>query len=195
MALDFTAEMTRLCRDLCRRVEELSHIDMDRVAVGYRQARTRATHGLQASLTPLRFEGGATTGRVRRRWYACPRVVAPCGRECLYLLNFYLPRFFDHPLEERLTTVVHELWHVSPGMDGDLRRHEGRCYAHGPRQKGYDANAARLGRKWLAADPPADLFTLLESDFAELLASHGAVVGDRYATPKMAPLPPRRAAG
>lgn len=193
MPFDFTAAMERLCRDMCDRVPDLQHIEMSRVAVGYRQARQRVTHGLQASLTPLRFEGGAEVGLVRRRRYACPRVIDRHGRECLYVLNFYLPRFFDHPLEERLTTVVHELWHIGPEMDGDLRRHEGRCYAHGSSQKEFDAHAARLARQWLAADPPSDLFVLLEATFAELLAEHGSVIGARYATPKMAPLSGRAA--
>lgn len=193
MALDFSAAMERLCRDLCARVDELSHVDMSQVAVGYRQTRQRVKHGLQASLTPLRFEGGAESGRIRGRRYACPRVIDRHGRECLYVLNFYLPRFFDHPLEERLTTVVHELWHIGPEMDGDLRRHEGRCYAHGASQKEFDDHAARLAQRWLAADPPADLFVLLEGSFAELLAEHGGVTGARYATPKMAPLSGRAA--
>lgn len=193
MPFDFTEAMERLCRDLCGRVEELAHIDMARVAVGYRQTRTRATHGLQASLTPLRFEGGAETGLVRRRRYACPRVIDRHGNECLYVLNFYLPRFFDHPFEERLTTVVHELWHIGPEMDGDLRRHKGRCYAHGPSQKGFDEHAAALGRQWLAADPPAELLTLLEVSFDELLAEHGGVIGARYRTPRMAPVDGRAA--
>lgn len=193
MPFEFTAAMERLCGDLCTRVDELRHINMLQVAVGYRQARQRVTHGLQASLTPLRFEGGAETGLIRRRRYACPRVIDRHGRECLYVLNFYLPRFFDHPLEERLTTVVHELWHIGPEMDGDLRRHEGRCYAHGPSQKGFDEYAARLARQWLAADPPADLFVLLETSFDELLAEHGGVIGAKYATPKMIPLGGRAA--
>ncbi len=193
MPFDFTNAMERLCSDMCRRVPELRHIDMARVAVGYRQARQRVKHGIQASLTPLRFEGGEETGLIRRRRYACPRVLDRHGRECLYVLNFYLPRFFDHPLEERLTTIVHELWHISPEMDGDLRRHEGRCYAHGSSQKQFDAHAAGLARQWLAADPPSDLFVLLETTFAELLAEHGAVIGARYATPKMAPVEGRAA--
>lgn len=188
MPFDFTDAMERLCRDLCARIDELRHIDMDRVAVGYRQTRRRVTHGLQASLTPLRFEGGAETGLVRGRRYQCPRVVDRRGRECLYLLNFYLPRFFDHPLEERLTTVVHELWHIGPAMDGDLRRHEGRCYAHGPSQRGFDEQAARLARRWLAGDPPAGLLPVLEAGFAELVEEHGGVVGSKFATPRMAPL-------
>lgn len=193
MPLDFTDAMERLCADICARIDELSHVDMSRVAVGYRQARRRTLHGLQASLTPLRFTGGAEQGVVRGRRLLCPRVIDRHGRDCLYLLNFYLPRFFDHPIEERLTTVTHELWHIGPAMDGDLRRHDGRCYAHGRSQREFDAHAESLARRWLASDPPAELFLLLESSFAELLAAHGAVVGARYPTPRMAPLSGRAA--
>ena len=186
--LDFTAEMRALCEDIARRLPDMAHVDMARVAVGYRQTRSRVQHGLQASLTPLRFEGGAETGLVRGRRYACSRVFDQRGRECLYLLNFYLPRFFNHPLEEKLTTVLHELWHIGPRFDGDLRRHHGRCYAHGRSQREFDKQAAALSRKWLANDPPPGLLVFLEKNFEELIAEHGAVIGARYPAPKLAPV-------
>lgn len=173
---------------MTRRVAELSHIDMRLVAVGFRQARVKATHGVHASLTPLRFEQGTERKKLRGRWYACPRLVGDDGVERLYLLQFYLPRFMDVPLEEKLTTIAHELWHISPQMDGDLRRMEGRCYAHGHSQKAFDAHAARLARAWLAADPPAGLYEFLEPSFAELATQHAGVTGVRYTVPKLAPI-------
>lgn len=53
---DFTASMWMLCDDITSRMDDLLHIDMSRVAVSYAQTRTRALHGLQAKLTPLRFQ-------------------------------------------------------------------------------------------------------------------------------------------
>lgn len=185
---NFTVAVRCVCADMAARLPELAHLDMTRVAVGYRQARRRVKHGLQASLTPMRFEGGAEVGVVRGRRYRCSRLVDRKGRECLYLLNFYLPRFFDHPFEERLTTVVHELWHVGPRMDGDIRRHAGRCYAHGRSQEGFDAHAAALARRWLASGPSEGLYAFMELSFEELLAEHGAVIGDKYRTPRLIPL-------
>jgi len=181
----FTDAVRAVCHDMSRRLPELAHVDMSRVAVGFCQARKRVPHGLQASLTPMRFENGATTKRVRGRVYGCSRLVDESGRELLYLLNFYLPRFQDGPLEEKLTTIVHELWHISPAMDGDLRRHAGRCYAHGASQKQFDAHAASLARRWLAGDPPHGLWSFLERTFDELDAEHGAVRGDRYRAPRL----------
>ncbi len=190
MPFDFTAAMRSVCTDMTKRVDALSHIDMEQVAVGYRQTRRAVSHGLQASLTPLRFEQGESVGKVGLHRYVCPRLYRSDGVECLYLLNFYLPRFFEHPFEEKLTTITHELWHIGPAMDGDLRRHEGRCYAHGTSQKEFDRHAADLARQWLDADPPSGLYAFLERSFEELVAEHGSVVGDRYTVPKL-----RRMAG
>ncbi len=103
----------------------------------------------------------------------------------LYLLSFYLPRFCDYPFAEKLATVVHELWHIGPNFDGDLRRHPGRCYAHSSRQRDYDAHAAALAEKWLRLDPPAELLGFLHGSFKELAARHGRILGSRLPTPRL----------
>lgn len=185
MPFDLTNAVRALARDMTRRLPELAHVDIDRVAVGVCQTRRRVPHGLQASLTPLRFEGGATTARIRGREYACQRLVDESGRDYLYLLNLYVPRLLDHPLEEKLTTLIHELWHISPEFDGDLRRHEGRCYVHGPSQHAFDAHAARLARLWLSLDPPPGVYGFLEHTFSELSAEHGGVTGQRFPAPRV----------
>lgn len=188
MPFDFTNSIRIVCDDMTRRVEELAHIDMQRVAVGFCQARKAVAHGLQASLTPLRFEGGAATKRIRGRTMTTQKLLDGSGRDYLYLLQFYLPRFLNHPLEEKLVTIVHELWHISPAFDGDIRRMKGRCYVHGSSQREFDEQAAQLARVWLAADPPEGIYEFLERDFATLAAEHGGVCGQRYPAPKLSPI-------
>lgn len=190
---DFTFHMSRLCADLAARLPELNHVDMSRVAVRYCQVRTAAAHGLQATLTPLRFEGGALfTQRAGRRW-TIQRLYDASGREMLYLLSFYLPRFLNHPFHEKLTTAVHELWHISPNFDGDLRRHPGRCYAHGPSEREYHRSMADLSEKWLAMKPPEAVYRFLQGDFRQLQAAHGGVFGARISTPRLLPADQRAA--
>jgi predicted metallopeptidase len=185
---DFTSAMRRLAVDMCRRLPELAHIDMDRVAVSFCQARKNVPHGLQAALTPLRFAGGATSTRRNGRRYGCQRVTDDKGHEYLYILSFYLPRFLNHSVEEKLSTVIHELWHIGPEFDGDLRRHAGRCYAHGHSQREYDAHVDQLARQWLALDPPSSLYDFLEVSYDELVAQYGRVYGRRITTPRLLPL-------
>lgn len=185
---DFTAAMRHLCRDMTSRLDDLRYIDLDRVAISLCQTRKNVSHGIYASLTPLRFEGGATTTKRRGRRYGVSPVRDANGRDYLYILSFYLPRFMRTSLEEKLSTVVHELWHISPYFDGDLRRHAGRCYAHGPSQKAYDAKMDQLAQSWLALGPPEQLYDFLLLDCDELIAEYGKIMGTHWPNPQLVPL-------
>jgi len=105
----------------------------------------------------------------------------------LYVLNFYLPRFLDLPFREKLTTIAHELLHIGPLFDGDLRRFSGRCYAHSHSHSHFDAQAEALAQRWLARGPERSLFAFLELDFLRLQALYGGIHGRRIASPKLLP--------
>jgi hypothetical protein len=145
--LHFTQAVRAICGSMTERVPLLGHIDMRRVAVGFCQARKGVPHGLQASLTPLRFENGARSTVARGRQYTCQTL-----------------------------------------FDGDLRRHNGRCYVHGPSQRDFDRTAARLAGQWLATEPPEELYGFLRYDFRGLNQRYGTVFGERYPTPKLVPI-------
>lgn len=186
--LDFTTHMRELCADMIGRLPQLSHIQLDLVAVRMCRARQRTSHGIYASLTPLRFEGGATETMKRNRRYGVQRVVDETGREMLYILSFYVPRFLDQTLRFKLETVVHELWHISPQFDGDIRRHEGRCFAHTGSQKQYDAQVAQLTNQWVADGPNPELYEFLQHDAQGILKNYGALVGHQIRNPRLIPL-------
>lgn len=185
---DFTGRIRPVCEDMTRRVPQLAHIDFALVAVSFRQARKAVAHGMYASLTPLRFAGGAiSTVRGRREW-RIQRLEDASGREMLYILNFYLPRFLDLQFREKLTTIVHELWHINPQFNGDLRRFGGRCYAHSGSQKKFDAKAERLADDWLSLTPPLELYDFLHHDFRKLNDLYGPIYGTKIPAPKLIPL-------
>ncbi len=183
--IDFTEHVRRLCQDAVTRLPELRHIDVGRVAIGFSQTRKAVRHGLFASLTPLRFAGGKTeTVRRGRRWRV-QRLVDESGHEMLYVLRFYLPRFCELDFREKVTTVFHELWHIGPRFDGDVRRFGGRCYAHTGSQKRFDAWVARLAEQWLSLNPPEDVYAFLRYDFRQLVERFGPVYGRRISVPSL----------
>jgi predicted metallopeptidase len=185
---DFTGHIRRVCDDMVARLDQLRHVDMSRVAVSYSQTRRAGKQGMFAAVTPLRFaDGRMHTFRRKRRW-GIQRLFDPDGREMLYILTFYLPRFLDLPLREKLTTVLHELWHIGPAFDGDVRRLGGRCFAHGSSQKQYDAHIEALLDRWLALRPPESLYDFLRLKFGELASRHGRVFGRRVPVPKLTPV-------
>jgi hypothetical protein len=187
-SFDFTLHIRRVCDDMVARLPELAHIDMSRVAVGICQTRKPVRHGLFASLTPLRFEGGATTTIRRGRPHAVQRVCDQRGREMLYVLSFYLPRYANLDLREKLITVLHELWHINPQFNGDIRRHCGRYHAHSHSQADYDREMGVLADRWLALAPLEDLWGFLRDGFRQLGFRHGRVVGLKIPRPRILPL-------
>ena len=77
---DFCRAMTLLCEDICVRHPEFSHVRMSHVPVTFAQARSPVEWGVQARLTPLRFEGGSPVERRKGRWLYEFRVVDEKGR-------------------------------------------------------------------------------------------------------------------
>lgn len=185
---DLSNGLRSLCEDIVRRCDELSHINLSRVLFSIIKARNGRRHGLQARVTPLRFRDGMRTMRHRGIAYQVQQYFVG-EREILYLVTFCLPRFLNRDFEDKLITVFHELYHISPLFDGDLRRHAGRYCAHAGSQKRYDAHMSRLVRKYLknGADPARNAF--LRLSFAQLCRRHGAVVGLHLPRPKLVPAP------
>lgn len=185
---DFCARLRLLCADVVRHCAELAHIDVSRVLFAVTQARGAARHGLQARVTPLRFRGGALQRQRGGVAYRVQRYVVD-DREILYLMTFCLPRFLDQDFDDKFVTLFHELYHIGPAFDGDLRRHGGRCDIHSHSKREYDAQMADLARAYLsggAAD--RELHGFLRMDFAQLAHRHGSVVGVVVPRPRLLPV-------
>lgn len=179
--------MARLCEDITQRHEAFAHIDISRVAICFTQARSRLLHGLQAKLTPMRFEGGSLTCLRKGQTWTVQRLFLG-QREMSYILTFYLPRFLDQTFSEKFITILHELYHINPLFNGDIRRFSGRCHVHSASQQNYDVQMDVYAREYLSLHPPAELYEFLDLDFKKILKRHGGVVGMQVPIPKLIPL-------
>ncbi|HOI15008.1 MAG TPA: putative metallopeptidase [Geobacteraceae bacterium] len=185
--LNLTRELESLVADIVRRVDALRHIDPARVLICVASTRGNGIHGTFAKIHPLRFRGGESSIQVKRGRKSCtcsmPAVIHG-GIEMLYVVYFLVPRFFDLPLREKLTTIFHELYHISPSFDGDIRRFSGRNYAHGSSRKRYNALMARFVDEYLSLFDPA-LPDFLLCDMAGLRERYRTIVGRRFPAPKL----------
>ncbi len=184
---DFTGHVQRLCADIVERCQDLRHIDVTRLLFGVMQARNPRVSGLQARVTPLRFPCGQLTKQRRGVTYQVQRYFLD-ATEFLYLVTFCLPRFLDQDFDEKFVTLFHELYHISPAFDGDLRRHEGRYSVHSHSQRAYDRHMALLAREYLAAKPDPALHAFLRLNFNQLAHRHGSVIGVMVPKPKIVPI-------
>jgi Putative phage metallopeptidase len=184
---NFCASMRRLCADIVARCAALRHVDVARLLFAVTQARNGRAHGLQARVTPLRFAEGRLTRQRRGVTYQVQRYFLG-SHEFLYLVTFCLPRFLDQDFDDKLITLFHELYHISPAFDGDLRRHEGRYDLHSHSKKDYDRHMARLARAYLATRPDPALYGFLRLNFAQLQHRHGSVAAIVVPRPKLIPV-------
>jgi hypothetical protein len=184
---DFCGHVRRLCADIASRCEVLRHIDASRLLFAVTQARSNCKHGLQARVTPLRCREGRLLRHRHGNWYQVQRYFVG-GREMLYLVTFCLPRFLDQDRDEKFITLFHELYHISPAFDGDLRRHGRRGAWHTESKRAYDRHMAHLAREYLASGPDPGLHDFLRLTFAQLRYRHGEVIGVMVPWPKLVPI-------
>lgn len=194
---DYTKALKALCCDICAKVPEFQKIDPNRIGYSFSVARnTNSRYGCWASMTPLLFENGLevtvrersiTTANVlgrptkivSRAYFKAPKVKGPNGEDLLYVFNVMAPRFLDLSVMEKIETIMHELYHINPAFNGDVRRFPGRNWQHG-NKAAYDAKAASLAKQWLAADPDPRLYDFLRYTLRELKETYGGVVGSKF---------------
>ncbi len=184
---DFCANVQALVMDIAIRCPDFRHLQVPRILVTASQARASSLRGLQARVTPLRFPGGALIRQRRGVPFQIQRYFLG-EHEYLYLMTFSLPRYLDQEFDQKLVTLFHELYHMSPAFDGDLRRHEGRYAIHTHSQRDYDERMVEYARAYLAARPEPALYGFLRMNFAQLEERHGAITGIVVPRPKMIPV-------
>lgn len=184
---DFGGYLRRLMDDVVVRCGALSHVQVPRILVAATLSRNGRSHGLQARVTPLRFRDGMLTRKRHGVTYQVQRFFQD-ENEFFYVMSFYLPRFLNQSFDDKFITVFHELFHISPRCDGDLRRHGGRYDLHSHSQKHYDRHMADLARAYLDQKPNPDLFAFLRLNFAQLCHRHGGIQAIFVPRPQVFPV-------
>ena len=170
MAFHYTDALSRVIDDVSRALPEFAHVRADALAISYAMARRRTAHGVFAKTVPLHgvsqdrpFRGGG------------PFRLA--GRKVYYIIYFYLPRFHDQSFEDKLLTILHELYHLSPEFDGTLRLFPGNTPFHGPSRESFEAHLEPLTREYIRQRNGAPLLDFLRLSVEDLTRSYGEVHG------------------
>jgi len=186
--LNLTRALEELVADIVCQVGDFRHIDPAKVLLCVSSTRGGGVHGTYAKIHPLRFPGGSRSREVRRarRVFTCTMpAVTHKNNEILYIIYFLVPRFFNLSLREKLVTVFHELYHISPVFDGDIRRFPGRNFAHGSSRKRYNKLMESLVDGYLQGEKAHESLAFLEGDMDALRVKYQTIVGRRYPAPKI----------
>jgi len=139
---NFNHAIRALLRDIVSRTPKFQHIRPSRVLVVAGEAR-RASRG---TVRPLTFAGGKSVDRRGRR----KPVVRYRKKRMLYLITLRPLFFRASDPDQRIRTVLHELFHISSRFDGTL--HQGRRHAR--LGKAFSARLRPIVRRYLRECPP-----------------------------------------
>jgi predicted metallopeptidase len=140
-----TLAVKRLVRDVAQRLPELSHVRASRVLVVAGEARRTS----RATIRPAHF--GTSRRRAAEPGGAVKPLVRIKGRKILYVITLRPLWFVASTPEQRVATILHELYHASTRFDGTL--HRGRRHGRLPLAK-YNRRVQALLRKYVAVAPP-----------------------------------------
>ncbi len=174
MPFHYTAALEEVLLDLSLHLPELQHLEPHRVLVSMAEARQRTRHGIYAKVIPSRgYPGGGPEFSYE-------------GRKALYLMYFYLPRFHDQSFQGKVSTIIHECYHISPAFDGKIRRLEG-GKAHGRSLRSYERLMDQLTDRYLETRGDWKHLGFLRLTTEELIRDRGSLYGLRIQEPGSRP--------
>jgi predicted metallopeptidase len=135
--INITDILTEIIKEITTRSGSFSHIDTKKVTVCLGSNRNSSRGSIYGKLVPLKFKDGSDKLQFRGRYYTIPEIIND-GIAQLYAVYFYLPKFFNLSAEEKLRVIFHELYHISPEFNGDIRRMGSVKKAHGSSKKRFD---------------------------------------------------------
>lgn len=162
-------EFKDLIKIVVEAVPEFRFYDVNRMVISIGASRSKGPGGIYAHIVPLRYQGGSYYRR-GKRWgqqglffYDSPQIVRD-NPEALYMVTFMLPKFFRVKAQERLETIVHELYHIHPNFRGDLRKFSPPHVHHGPTPKKFQKKVEELTETALKEMPFLLQHPLLSED-------------------------------
>ncbi len=187
----YTDLAREIVQDVVRRVRDFRHLDAERIAVaaaarcsGSNCGNLAVCYGLLRCQPPtfsVWVRPGSHTIFAVSEWFQfrSPKVRMG-GREASYLIAPRLPRML---LRNPLPTLVHELYHIGEGFDGEMRPAR-----HG---RHFDREVRRLSQVWLDK-AKGDLPRLAQMRLDDLKREFGAVLAEglpsRFAFPLVEPV-------
>ncbi len=136
--INITDELSKLIEIISQKSCIFRHIDSSRILVCISSNRSNGRSGTYGKLVPLKFENGDSVQKYNGKYYTIPRIINN-GIEQLYIIYFYMPKFFDLPDIEKLRVIFHELYHISEIFNGDIRRMGNSKIQHGYSKKKFNS--------------------------------------------------------
>lgn len=136
-SINLTDILTLIINDMIISTDEFRSFDLNRMLVCCASNRKDGRGATYGKLLPLRFKDGSEIIRHNGRYYTIPKLRVN-DIEILYVIYFYIPKFFNLSAKDKVNVMFHELYHISPEFNGDIRRMGKVKSAHGHSKKSFE---------------------------------------------------------
>ncbi len=172
---DYAAKLHYIMNDIVTTLPEFAHINMERVYVATKKTRKRSNYGMQANIQALRFQDGSPyCSKKGYTWY-WPDVYLN-DKQLYYIINVFLPRFHNHSFHYKIQTLIHELYHISPFCNGDIRTFGKKRSAHGHSKKKFHLHMSEITDRYLSTVTDMTHFQFLRNSFQYLKRKYSLVL-------------------
>ena len=136
-SINLSDVLSLIIHDMIKATEEFRKFDMNRILVCCASNRRDGRGAIYGKLLPMRFKDGSSIIKHNDKYYTIPKLKVN-DFEIFYIIYFYIPRFFDLSAKDKIKVMFHELYHISPDFNGDIRRMGKFKSAHGHSRKAFE---------------------------------------------------------
>lgn len=182
-AFNITDAFTLIIGEMIKKTDEFRLFDINRLLVCCATNRNTSRGGIYGKLVPLKFENGNNIVKHRGYYYTIPRLTVN-DMEILYVVYFYIPKFLDLPAEKKIDVMFHELYHINPEFNGDIRRMGEFKKAHGHSRKSFDEKYRDYAESFYSYIQKTPFIKFLEMDTKALYKEFSSISYRRLKVPK-----------
>jgi len=137
--INLTDILTLIINEAIKKSSLFNNCNINQILIAGSKNKSKVQKTTFSKVVPLRFKNGNNIVKYKNEEYFIPKM-SLSGYEILYIIYFYLPNFFNLSPKMKVEVIFHELYHISPEFDGDIRRVAEQKYAHGSSSLNYSKN-------------------------------------------------------
>lgn len=135
--INITDILTLIIHNMIKTTNEFKSFDINKILICCASNRKDFKGATYGKLLPLRFKDGSEIIKHNGRFYTIPKVKIN-NIEILYIIYFYIPKFINLSAKDKVNVMFHELYHINPEFNGDIRRMGKFKSAHGHSRKSFE---------------------------------------------------------
>lgn len=186
-SINLTDTLSLITHEMIIRTPEFRGYDINRMLICCASNRSDSRGGIYGKLVPLKFEGGSDIINFHGRTYTIPKIIHN-NIEIRYLIYYYHPKFFDISAREKVNVMFHELYHISPDFNGDIRRMGKFKKTHGHSKKSFEEKYLDYAEEFYSYVKETPYHAFLEMSSRDLQNSFKKIKCRRMKTIKPVPV-------